>query len=472
VVRSKPDWAGLRERLSGDLVLPRSDGYESARKPFIARFDSIEPQAIARCSTAEDVVAVITFAGRCGLEVAPRSGGHCLAGYSSTRGVVIDVSAMDAVTVADGVVRVGAGVRTGQLCDRLCAHGLAIPMGTCPSVGIAGLTLGGGIGVLGRAYGLTLDHLLAAQLVLADGRVLECDEHHDPDLFWALRGAGGRNFGVVTSFTFAPRPANALANFRLVWAFRHAAAVIFAWQSWAPGGPDELSADLVLTANNSSSDPTVEVYGALIGSERDARGLLNEFTAQVRATPESLVCRRLSYRDTCIYQAELSVAYDQHENSTSGPVRRQGYRLTKSELFARPLPTEAIAALVDTFDAGRAPGQSRSVGFAPWGGAYNRRSPTATAFAHRDELLSVEHIVIVDPAAPDADKHAAHTWVTRSWESIRRWGSGRVYPCFPDAELADWGRAYYGDNYARLRAIKATYDPRNVFRFTQSLPLP
>jgi FAD/FMN-containing dehydrogenase len=162
-------------------------------------------------------VTPVDFARHCGIETATRSGGHCLAGYSSTRGVLIDVRPMCSVLVADGVTRVGAGTRTGDLCERLFAQGLAIPTGTCPSVGIAGLTLGGGLGILGRAYGLTLDHLLGAQVVLADGRVVECDEHHDPDLFWGLRGAGAGNFGVVTSFTFEPKPAPRMTNFHLVW---------------------------------------------------------------------------------------------------------------------------------------------------------------------------------------------------------------------------------------------------------------
>ncbi len=455
------------------MLRPGSLAYEWSRKPFIARFDEIEPQAVVRCKTPQDVAEVVGFARRYGIAMATRSGGHCLAGYSSTHGIVIDVSPMNSVEAGDGLVSVGAGTRTGDLSERMSGHGLALPTGTCPSVGIAGLTLGGGLGILGRAYGLTLDHLVAAQVVLADGRVAECDEHHEPDLFWALRGAGAGNFGVVTSFTFAPRPAPAMTNFQLVWPYQHAAAVIAAWQGWAPNGPDELSADLVLTAPaDLTSEPSVEVYGAVIGDERDALTLLENLTARVGADPQSTVCTELSYRDTCRLQAELSVAYDQIEQTPQGPLRRQGYRFTKSEFFDRPLPKEAITAFLDNFAARRAAGQTRGAGFAPWGGAYNRRSPRATAFPHRDQLFLLEHLVLVDPAATDAERRAAREWVTRSWESVHCCGSGRVYPCFSDADLTDWGRAYYGDNYPRLREIKAKYDPWNVFRFKQSLPLP
>jgi len=470
--RSTPDWDGLQGGLAGDVVLPESEEYEWARKPFIARFDELQPRAIVRCLSPEDVAEVIAFARRHGFDTATRSGGHCLAGYSSTRGILIDVTAMRSVAVSEGVARVGAGIRTGELGACLFEHGLAIPAGTCPSVGIAGLTLGGGLGILGRAHGLTLDHLLGAQIVLADGRVVECDEYREPDLFWALRGAGAGNFGVVTSLTFAPLPAPRMTSFHLVWAYEHAAPVIAAWQQWAPPAPDELSADLVLTATADPADePSVEVYGAVVGSERDAREPLDALAARAGSDPLSEDCRELSYRDTCAYQAELSVAYDQVEQTPPGPIFRQGYRVTKSEFFTHPLPREAIAALVDTFANSGAPGRTRSVGFAPWGGAYNRRSADATAFVHRDQLFLLEHLILVDPESSPAEQLAAREWATRSWASVHRWGAGRVYPCFPDADLDDWGRAYYGENYARLTQVKAHYDPDNVFRFRQSIPL-
>lgn len=141
---------------------------------------------------------------------------------------------MNTVAVGDSLVRVGAGTRTGQLSERPFEHGPAVPTGTCPSVGMAGLTLGGGLGILGQAHGLTLDRLAGAQIVLVDGTVLQCDEDHHAELFWALRGAGAGNFGVITSFMFKPLPAPPMTNFHLVWPYRDAAAVIAAWQQWAP----------------------------------------------------------------------------------------------------------------------------------------------------------------------------------------------------------------------------------------------
>jgi FAD/FMN-containing dehydrogenase len=472
VALSKPDWSGLQQGISGDVVLRGSEAYEWVRKPFIARFDEIAPEAVVRCAAPEDVAEVLAFARRYGADTATRSGGHCLAGHSSTRGIVIDVTPLRSVVLVDGLVRVGAGARSGDLCKQLFQHDLAIPTGTCPSVGIAGLTLGGGLGILGRAHGLTLDQLLAAQVVLSDGRVVECDDDHDTDLFWALRGAGAGNFGVVTSFTFRPLPAPRMTNFHYVWAFARAPAVIAAWQRWAPQGPDELSADLVLTATDDpASEPSVEVYGAVGGSDRDASELLAELTARIGSDPVFEDRRELSYGETCRYQAELSVAYDQIEQTPHGDVPRQGYRFTKSEFFSRPLPGEAIAALFYSFTAHRVGGQIRGVGFAPWGGAYNRRKPQDTAFVHRDQLFLLEHLVLVDPNASPAKKRDAREWLLQSWASVHPWGSGSVYPCFPDRDLDDWGRAYYGDNYPRLLEVKGRYDPDNAFRFEQSIPL-
>src|ERR671912_1629717 len=217
VTRPTPDWHKLRGPLAGEVVLPGSSAYESARKPAIPRFHDATPQAIVLCKVPDDVRETISFARRSGLGVMTRSGGHCFAGRSSTGGIVIDVAPMRSVSVSGGAATVGAGARLGEVYDALDGHGLTIPAGCGPDVGISGLALGGGLGILGRKHGLTSDHLVGAQVVLADGRVLECDELHDEELFWALRGAGGGNFGVVTSLDFGTLPAPAATSFRLIW---------------------------------------------------------------------------------------------------------------------------------------------------------------------------------------------------------------------------------------------------------------
>src|SRR5690348_10149312 len=210
----------------------------------MARFHDVRPAGVVRCRTPADASAAIGFARQAGLPVSIRCGGHSVAGRSVTEGMVIDVTPMSRVEVSGGIASVGAGARLGDLYEALYEHGVTIPAGCGPAVGITGLALGGGIGILGRRYGLTCDRLLRAEVALADGRVIECDPDHDPDLFWALRGAGGGNFGVVTCLVFDPVPAPQTMVFHLAWPFAHAAALAGTWQEWTPYAPEDVDATL------------------------------------------------------------------------------------------------------------------------------------------------------------------------------------------------------------------------------------
>src|SRR5215218_832339 len=436
MVPSAPDWEALQLAVSGDVVLPGSPDYESTRKPAIANFHDIRPQAVVLCRTPQDVSETILFARESGLRTAARSGGHCFAGRSSTEGIIVDVTPMRSVSVSDGVATVGAGARLGEVYDTLAQYGLTIPAGCGPSVGISGLTLGGGLGILGRKHGLTSDHLLAAQIVLADGRILWCDEHREEDLFWALRGAGGCNFGVVTSLVFETVLAPATTAFPLVWPHVHAAAVIGAWQALAPAAPDELAASLLLTASGDPEEPpVVNLFGAMLGTESDAAGLLDEMVAGAGADPASASLEYMTFRETKRYLAELGEAMAGvddgrlGEGSQDGPTS-QGYAFSKSEYFRRPLPAEAIAALIENLSRGRAPGESRELDFTPWGGAKNRVGPDARPFPHRDELFLPQNVATVDADVPVTEREGARRWLGRSWASVRPWGSGGVYPNF------------------------------------------
>src|SRR5919202_999494 len=234
--------------LAGRMLVAGSAEYESARRSQIARFDGVRPQAVVRCRMPEDIAQALVLARQEGLHVALRSGGHCFAGRSSTTGIVIDVSGMDEVSIADGTVTVGAGARLADVYDVLAAHDRTIAAGCGPTVGIAGLTLGGGLGILGRSHGLTSDQLVAARAVLADGRIVDCDEHRHEDLFWALHGAGGGQLAAVTQLVLRTLPAPQATGFHLVWPWTAAPAVIGAWQAWAPDAPDAIAASLVMRA--------------------------------------------------------------------------------------------------------------------------------------------------------------------------------------------------------------------------------
>jgi FAD/FMN-containing dehydrogenase len=463
VIPVATDWAALQEAIAGEVILPGSPGYELARRPAIARFHDTRPRAVVRCQVPADVAETIALARRHRVPAAVRNGGHSFAGRSSTTGIVIDVTPMGSVSVAGGAATAGGGTRLGALYDTLAGQQLTVAGGCGPTVGFAGLTLGGGLGILGRVHGLTCDQLVAAQVVLADGRVIECDDHRDRELFWALRGAGGGNFGVVTSLTFRTVPAPAATGFHLTWPYRDAARVVEAWQAWAPEAPGELAASLLLTAaGEAGRAPAVHVFGALLGTESAATALLGALAARAGADPGSASAQHLPYHEAKRYLTRLG---DQMREPAAGQPATEGHDFSKSEFFARPLPGDAIAALVAGLGRQRPAGQSRELDFTPWAGVYNRPAADATAFPHRDALFLLKQTVSVDPGADDDAREAARRWLDRSWATAHPFGTGGVYPNFPDPDLADEAGAYSGVNLARLLRVKARYDPDGFFPF-------
>lgn len=465
----RPPLNELERVIDGELIAGDELTTSRAPKPFNARFDEEMPQAVVRCTSPGDVAETISFIRRHRLRSAARSGGHCLAGRSTTTGVLIDVSPMRTVSVGDGTLTIGAGAVLGEVYAEAIRHGVTIAGGSCPSVGIAGLTLGGGLGILGRTYGVTSDRLVGARIVLADGRVIDCDEHHDADLFWALRGAGTGHFGVVTSLVFRPIHAPTTATtFHLAWAFADATSVAQAWMVWSPSAPEALSASMVVSASAEPEEaPTVEVFGTMLGGVPETRHQLEGLTSRLGSDPSSIFLEEMGYEETLRYWAAR--AGERLEEPRAPSTR--SIHAVRSEFFARPLPTEAIVALLEGLSADRSGGLERELDFSPWGGAFKRIAADATAFVHRDAAFWVKHAAVVPTDATANQQAFARDWVGASWASLHPWGTGGVFPNFADADLEDWGHAYYGSNYDRLVELKARYDPDNLFRFSQSLPL-
>jgi FAD/FMN-containing dehydrogenase len=244
------------------------------------------------------------------------------------------------------------------------------------------------------------------------------------------------------------------------------AAVVGAWQAWAPYAPDTIAASLLIRAPaDSGLPPLVSVFGAVLDDESAARAALAEFVANVGAAPTKANYAPGPYREVKRYLAEYDVGSGERR-----PVEREpGHSYSKSEFFGRELPADAIAELLARFADGRRQREARVLDFTPWAGAYNRVPAEATAFVHRGERFLLKQEVVVDAGASQAEREAARGWLSRSWELVHTWGSGGVYPNFPDPELEDWGRAYHGANLDRLARVKAAYDPENVFRFDQSV---
>ncbi len=462
--------AALDAAIDGEVILAGSPDSELVRKPAWGQFQAVRPQAAVLCAGPADVSETIAVARRMGMEMVVRSGGHCFAGRSSTRGIMIDLSEMRSVSVADGLATVEAGALLGDVYERLDSHGLTIAAGACPSVGIAGLTLGGGLGILGRRYGLTSDQLVGARVVLADGRVVDCDEHREPNLFWALRGAGGGQFGIVTTFLFRTVPAQDITCFKLGWPYAQAAAAIELWQDWAPDAPDELAASLLITATGDLDEPVVTIFGAMLGAETETADTLDHLIVRLGAQPVATTIKQMPHRVAKTFLAEHAPGADRLDSTTPVEPPQPRVMFAKSEFFRRPLPPDAIAALVDSFAEGRGTGHVRELDFTPWSGAYNRTRTDATAFAHRNERFLLKHAVLLDADAAAHARDAARDWLARSWSIVHPHGSGGVHPSFPDPDLTDWARAYHDVNYERLTHIKARYDRDNFFRFHQSLP--
>jgi FAD/FMN-containing dehydrogenase len=382
----------------------------------LPRFAHITPAETRPCREPGEVARAIAEARERGLEIAIRSGGHCFAGRSSTTGLLIDVGPMDAIAVNGETATIGAGAKLGQVYDALAAHGRALAGGCGPEVGIAGLALGGGLGILGRKYGLTCDQMLAAEVVLADGSVVTCSGDERQDLFWALRGAGGGQFGVVTRFTMRTVPAPpAIECFRLTYPRDQAAELIADWQEWAPDAPEDLAASLIVHPD------AVHLFGAGPLPPRNA-------PEETRVT--------LPFR-----QAKQWLA-------NNGPAGAPDQHDSKSEFFRHPLPTSAVQALAEQ--------PHGELDFSPWGGAYNRPETHETAFAHRDERFLLK---LTGP----------QPWLDSAYEIVHPHGSGGVYPNFPDPGLEDALTAYHGTNLPRLQQVKAACDPDNVFRFPQGI---
>lgn len=476
------DWGQLRARLRGRLATRGAPGFGASAELYNTRFDSIHPMAIARCRSAADVAACILFARSNDVPIAVRSGGHSYAGYSTGRGLVIDVTRMNRVAVdpSAGTASVGAGARLVDMYSTLASAGVLVPGGSCPTVGIAGLTLGGGIGVLGRKYGLTCDNLRSVEIVAANGDVLSCNESRDADLFWACRGGGGGNFGVATSFTFGTHPAGALSLFTLAWDWAAAPDVLSAWMDWMRNAPDELWSNCLLLPTDagsgaSGSTPSCRVTGVYVGDTDALARSVAALVARAPAPSFRFIGLPGSFLHAMFVEAgcdNLSVAQCHLPSQNPAGVLKRDTFAAKSDFADELIAAGGVAVLVDAVEQRQRSSDLAGGGISidAWGGAINRIPPPATAFVHRSALCSVQYTAEWDPGAPGAIVDANLEWLRRTHSGMRPFVSGFAYQNYIDPTLANWEHAYYGSNLGRLAAIKRTHDPDRVFSFPQAIP--
>ncbi|MEV8494154.1 FAD-binding oxidoreductase [Streptomyces sp. NPDC052002] len=471
-----PDWAALARSLDGKLVRPGDGDYASARQLYNTRFDSQKPDAVAYVSHEADVQECLAYARAHRAPVAIRSGGHDYAGWSSGTGrLVIDVSRLNHVN-SDGTI--GAGARLVDVYTALAKNGRTIPGGSCPTVAVSGLALGGGHGVTARAYGLTCDNLTSVTLVTADGRKLTASEKQYPDLFWALRGAGNGNFGVVTGFGFRTHEAPQGVIAYLTWPWRQAQGVIEAWQAWGPDQDDEIWSAAHLAGAAGGGNPTVNIAAFSIGSYGDLQNALDRLADRAGAPAASVSLHRTGFQDAMLLYAGCST-FSQSQchlpgatpgRTPQGVLQRETYAAA-SDFYTTPLPPDGIRQLLTraaqfTRIAASDNGGGGTIVLTALGGAINRVAPDATAFVHRTSRVLAQYIASWRPGTSGATQQS---WLARTHEAMRPYASGAAYQNYADPSLTDWRTAYYGTAAPRLAQLKKQYDPARLFDFPQAL---
>ena len=463
-------FAELARRLDGDILVRGDAAYKGARVLFNTRFDSVKPRAVVFCQSLEDVERTIRWARKHSVRIAPRSGGHSYGGYSTTPGVVVDVSRLNHVSV-DRLRRaaIGAGTRLIDVYEQLWERGLTVPGGTCPTVGIAGLALGGGIGFAARKLGLTCDNLLEATVVLGNGRAVVCDAREHADLYWALRGGGGGNFGIVTRLVFRTHRVDRVSTYSLEWPWADARRVVAAWQRLAPHAPDGLFSVLNLNASGGSA-PRVTSAGQLFGAADRLHALVQPLADA--GTPTRFTVTARTYMDAARMWAGCSRTVAECHLQPQGHLARSTFK-GKSDFVNRgkPLSARGIDVLVRQIESRHSGGPGRGIVLLDsYGGAINRVPKGATAFVHRNALFSLQYLAYWEASDPPAVAAANLRWLRRVRGAMHPFVSGFAYQNYIDPELASWRHAYYGSNLKRLVAVKRRYDPTNVFRFAQSIP--
>jgi FAD/FMN-containing dehydrogenase len=475
-------WRALARSLKGRLVLPSTPGYATAKQLFDPRFDTARPATIAYCASPVDVQRTIAFARAHGIRPIPRCGGHSYAGYSTGSGLVIDVTPMNTVEVMKGkrgapaTAVVGAGTRLIDLYAAVARAGVLVPGGSCPTVGISGLALGGGIGVLGRRYGLTCDAIRSLRIVTADGSALRCDGTTEPDLYWASRGGGGGNFGVATSFAFTAHPIPELTLFTVDWPWAAASQALGGWMSWIRGTPDELWSNFQLLSAGSSG-LMARSSGVFCGGVGALASLVNGLVRAAGAQPSS---RFVGGPDPYLHVMLIEAGCDGKTvaechlptQNPMGTLERSAYA-AKSAYVGKPFPGAGLAAAVTAVQELHS--EQLAVGgglaFDSYGGAINRVPANATAFVHRNALAAIQ-LTVTWGSVPSGPTFAAgEQWLAGAVKALAPYTTGGAYQNYIDPGLVQWKTAYYGSNLPRLTGVKRRYDPDNVFRFHQSIPL-
>jgi FAD binding domain/Berberine and berberine like len=438
----------LAAEIAGQVIAPGHTEYEAARRVWNGMIDR-QPAAIVRCASADDVATSISFAAQRQLPVAVRGGGHNIAGNATCDdGLVIDLAGMKRIEVAPGArrVRVGGGVTWGEFDQATQRERLATTGGLMPSTGVAGFTLGGGLGHLMRSYGLACDNLVSAEVVTADGFRLRADEDNHSDLFWALRGGGG-NFGVVTDFEFQLHPVGPeLLAGRLAYRLNDVRDALRFYRDFCADAPDSL----------------IVYAGLATGPDGEPRLVWRPVVNAALAEADSLVMPMRGYGAPILDDIQPRPYLDiQRIVEPAFPPGRLNYWKAN---FVDELSDELIDVLIEAIR--RVPSPYTIIALEQMGGAVSRVAETATAFQHRSPAFS---LLILSGWLSPADTDANIAWAGRLWEETLPLTSAAVYVNYLGSEGDQRVRDAFGVNHDRLAAVKRQYDPGNFFRLNQNI---
>jgi FAD/FMN-containing dehydrogenase len=443
-------------QLRGSLIRRSDPQYNQERALYNAMIDK-RPALIAKCAGVDDVVAAVNYGREQGLDIAVRGGGHNGGGLGSVDdGLVIDLSGLKGVEVDPDTrtARIGGGSLLSEVDAATHEHGLAAPAGVISTTGAGGLMLGGGIGHLTRGAGLSIDNIVGAEVVLADGRVVTADESTNEDLFWALRGGGG-NFGVVTSITIRLHPVETVVAGPMLWPLDRAADVLRWYRDFILSAPEELGGFFAfLTVPPGPPFPEELHLQKVCGIVWCWSGPVDGADAAL-AEARSQPGLALDGVQPMPFPA-LQSAFD--------PIYPPGDQWYWRADFVNEISDEAIERNLEF--AERMPTWKSSMHLYPIGGAAGRVGPTETPWAYRDSKWA-QVMFGVDPDPANAD--AIRTWTVDYWEALHPFSAGGAYVNFMMEEGQERVQATYGENYARLAAIKAEYDPGNVFHVNQNI---
>jgi FAD/FMN-containing dehydrogenase len=435
------------DSVSGPVLFPDSPGYDDARRIFNHMIDRY-PALIVQCQMADDVARTVDYARTTGLPLAVRGGGHSVAGYSTCDdGIVVDLSPMKRVQidVENGTASAEAGLTLGELDRATQEHGLATPLGIVSVTGIAGLTLGGGLGWLNGKHGLACDNVLGVEIVTADGRMLRADSEEHPDLYWAIRGGSG-NFGVVTRFDYQLHPVGPVFGGIVIYSMEDTPAALRGHRAFTAQCPDNLSTAAVL-ASSPDGDPVLIIACCYAGPIEDGERAVETLTSF--GTP---LATQLGVMEFTQLQSMLDPSFPEGNQH----YWRAGY--------LREISNGAIDVLVE-FALSR-PSPLTAIGLQHLHGAAARVDPAATAFAHRADQFDC---MVLGQWTDPANNEENIQWVRDFFAEMRPHFGPGVYVNNLGDEGQDRVRAAYGQNYDRLVAIKTKYDPENIFRLNHNI---